>query len=115
MNVEPRFKSPKQRGKDRYNKARRAVQIRAQGRCEAVCCEQCTGQGNQAHHVRRRSQGGIDDPSNLLWVCSPCHHEIHANPAWARERGLLAWQFDPAPAVGYVVPATRLYDWEDEA
>lgn len=110
MNVEPRWKSPKKRGKDRYNKARRAVYVRSGGRCEARCCEQCTGQGNQAHHVRRRSQGGIDDASNLLWVCSACHSEIHARPAWARERGLLAWQFDPAPAVGYVVPATKLFD-----
>ena len=115
MNVTPRFKSPKNRGKNQYAKARRAVQIRAQGLCEARCCEKCDGQGNQAHHVRRRSQGGIDDPSNLLWVCSPCHHEIHANPAWARERGLLAWQFDPAPAIQYVAPATKLFDQDAEA
>lgn len=115
MNVTPRFKSPKRSGRDRYNKARRAVQLRSQGRCEAVCCEQCTGQGNQAHHVRRRSQGGADDPSNLLWVCSACHHEIHARPAWARERGLLAWQFDPAPAIQYVAPATKLFDQDAEA
>lgn len=109
------FKSPKVRGRDRYAKARRAVYVRSQGLCEAVCCEQCDGQGGQAHHIRRRSQGGADDASNLLWVCGPCHSEIHAKPEWARERGLLARMFDAAPAVGYVVPATRLFDQDAEA
>jgi hypothetical protein len=115
MNVTPVWKSPKARGRDRYAKARRDVQKRAGGRCEAACCEQCTGQGGQAHHVRRRSQGGADDPSNLLWVCGPCHSEIHARPEWAREEGFLARMFDAAPAVGYVVPATRLYDQDADA
>lgn len=43
-----------------------------------------------AHHVRRRSQGGRDEASNLLTVCAPCHRDIHDNPADSRERGLLA-------------------------
>jgi len=115
VNVDTFFKAEKVRGRDRYAKARRAVYVRSGGRCEPACCEQCTGQGNQAHHVRRRSQGGADDPSNLLWTCEFCHSEIHARPEWARERGFLARMFGAAPAIQYVVPATRLYDQDAEA
>ena len=109
------FKSPKNRGRNQYAKARRAVYVRSQGLCEARCCDGCTGQYEQAHHRRRRSQGGNDTPANLVAICGPCHDWTHANPARARELGLIVWQFDPAPAVGYVVPATRLFDQDAEA
>lgn len=109
------FKSPKVRGRDRYAKARRAVYVRSQGLCEARIDGVCTEVGEHVHHVRRRSQGGADDPSNLLMVCRADHDWIHANPEKARELGLLARMFDPAPAVGYVVPATRLFDQDAEA
>lgn len=44
-------------------------------------CQACgTGGENRlhVHHVVFRSQGGSDDPSNLVTVCWKCHERIHA-------------------------------------
>ena len=64
--------------------ARRWCLDRAQGRCEV-----CGNKATEAHHILRRSQGGTNDPSNLLAVCHACHARIHAQPQWAFERGYL--------------------------
>ena len=37
------------------------------------------------HHVVKRSQGGADDPSNLVALCRPCH----AQTDWSMDRGRL--------------------------
>lgn len=71
-----------------YRKAREAVRDAAGGVCEARC-DGCTGSGHHAHHIRRRSQGGQDTVTNLLWVCRSCHDWIHANPAASYELGYL--------------------------
>ena len=42
------------------------------------------------HHIKRRSQGGSDEASNLLVVCARCHQFIHDHPAESRRRGYLA-------------------------
>ena len=70
------------------SKARKAVEDRSGGSCEART-PVCVGRGNQAHHRRLRSQGGSDDPGNLLWLCEPCHFQIHSHPRWARSHGLI--------------------------
>jgi hypothetical protein len=86
----------RRRAQAAYNRARHAVRDRAGGMCEV---EACHSRGDQAHHRRRRSQGGDDTPANLLWVCSPCHDVIHANPAWAEACGyLIRSLFDPDAA-----------------
>lgn len=72
-----------------YRKAREAVQERSEGRCEARAFGGCTGTGEQAHHVLRRSQGGTDTPGNLLWLCAFCHGWVHEHPKAAEEKGLL--------------------------
>lgn len=42
-------------------------------------CDQCdTRPGAHLHHVHFRSRGGDDVRSNLLWLCSVCHMDIHA-------------------------------------
>jgi 5-methylcytosine-specific restriction endonuclease McrA len=33
--------------------------------------------GTEAHHVRFRSQGGDDDPENLVLLCKSCHDARH--------------------------------------
>jgi len=59
----------------------------------ASCCEAttpvCTYRPEQIHHRRMRSQGGGDEPANLLYVCAACHRFIHDHPAESYERGWL--------------------------
>lgn len=68
--------------------ARRFAAGRANGKCE-VRAPGCFVRGTQAHHILMRSQGGEDDPANLLWCCSNCHGYVHANPAVSYEHGWL--------------------------
>lgn len=49
----------------------------------------CVGRAVHLHHRRLRSQGGGNEPENLLAVCAPCHDHIHRNPAESYERGWL--------------------------
>jgi len=46
------------------------------------------------HHLVRRSQGGSDQPENLVLLCRAHHSWVHENPAAARSLGLLrhGWQ-----------------------
>ena len=57
--------------------------------CEAKIYPDCDGRAVHTHHRLLRSQGGSDDPENLLDVCAPCHQWIHDHPAEAYLRGLL--------------------------
>ncbi len=76
----------KQKGATELDKAREVARTRSKGLCE-VRTRACTGRGSEAHHVLRRSQGGSDDPSNLLWACLHCHDWLHKHPAKAYEKG----------------------------
>lgn len=64
---------------------RELVLVRSRGVCE--CCG--TGRVEVIHHVKRRSQGGTNELSNLLGLSDLHHKEIHMNPAWAYEMGFL--------------------------
>lgn len=70
---------------------RQVIMGRAFGRCER--CLQATLAGDP-HHRRVRGMGGSKapdrhDPSNLVWVCRPCHDWIHAHPKEAGESGFI--------------------------
>lgn len=102
--VQPRWKGSQKRQKRRnaakYTLARAAVFERSGGRCEAQVEGLCLGRGDQAHHKRRRSQGGQDTPANLLWICRKCHDHVHRFPAQAEALGLLEFSsFTPAPGL----------------
>ena len=46
-------------------------------------CELCgpsMGQWLEAHHIKYRSHGGTDDPSNRIMLCKGCHDMAHSNP-----------------------------------
>lgn len=57
-------------------------------------CSVCDVKATEVHHKAGRLGARLTDPGNLLSVCGPCHARIHANPAWARERGLMVSRFE---------------------
>lgn len=81
-------------GSATWHRTRVWVLDRNKGRCEAAVTGVCTRRAEHVHHIKLRSRGGDDDPSNLLAVCFPCHDEIHKRPAWATEQGFMrsAWE-----------------------
>ncbi len=94
--VQPRFKTTRRQKRSKMTQdaqemraARLALLERSGGRCEARFSELCTGVGVHAHHRKRRSQGGTNDPANLIWTCAPCHTKVHQSPAEALVAGLL--------------------------
>lgn len=68
--------------------AKAVVRARSRGFCEIVHVG-CTGQAVHVHHKRRRSQGGTDDPENLLHLCRKGHDFVHANPEISFRKGWL--------------------------
>lgn len=70
-----------------WTRSRRWCFDRAGDRCEVRRAEGCTGRAEHAHHIRLRSQGGSDDPANLLAVCHACHEWVHKNRDEARKHG----------------------------
>lgn len=71
-----------------WRNARGVVLKRCDDRCEARL-RGCGGGAEHVHHVLRRSQGGGNEPENLLGVCFRCHEWIHAHPKEAARLGLL--------------------------
>lgn len=50
-------------------------------------CRGCAKSADEVHHIVFRSQGGTDDPSNLVAICRGCHEQAHGRrggklPAW---------------------------------
>ena len=83
-------RSARRRQQDKILAASRLVLVeRSHGYCEAAQGDICVGPGDQAHHVKRRSQGGDHEPGNLLWVCHRCHTWIHGNVAVSKRKGWL--------------------------
>ena len=59
----------------------------ANGYCRA--CGKALGAAGVVHHRKLRSQGGTDDLGNLAVLHTDCHLAVHANPAAARDAGLI--------------------------
>ena len=36
-------------------------------------CHDCGAPATEVHHIRRRADGGGDEPGNLRSLCGPCH------------------------------------------
>lgn len=58
---------------------------------EVPCCEICGKPGNNAHHRKNKSQGGLDVLSNLMLLCGSgttgCHGWVTVNPHKSRHNG----------------------------
>lgn len=64
-------------------------------RCEVTDGHRCPRDSHHVHEKLTRARGGsIVDPTNVLAVCAQHHRQIHDNPAWATELGLLtpSWE-----------------------
>ena len=84
-------------------------------------------QNLHVHHRVRRSQGGRDEPPNLITLCARHHQWVHANPYAAKRKGLLLSRHtDPAaaPVDHFLWPAQPVllgpdlqfaFWWEEEA
>lgn len=57
-----------------------------------------------AHHRKRRSQGGDDSPTNVIYIPSELHTWIHENPERAYELGLLVKSFDDPSSISITIP-----------
>ena len=76
---------------------RQKVYDRSDWRCELCIPEACERGPLHVHHRKLRSQGGKDEPSNLLVVDNKCHDFIHAHPAQSYTNGWLVHSYeDPA-------------------
>ncbi|HYG69033.1 MAG TPA: HNH endonuclease signature motif containing protein, partial [Anaeromyxobacteraceae bacterium] len=68
------------------------IRERDLGRCQAPGCSRWAV---HAHHIIPRSQGGTDDPWNLVALCG-CHHLRGIHGGWIRVRGrapgALVWE-----------------------
>jgi 5-methylcytosine-specific restriction protein A len=45
-------------------------------------CQHCKAKGRvtpafEVHHIKRKADGGSDDPSNLVSICHACHESAH--------------------------------------
>ena len=54
---------------------RRLVLTRARGKCQRPGCDHA--HYLEIHHKTPRSQGGTNDPENLICYCSSCHQLVH--------------------------------------
>ncbi len=88
------------------------IRLAVHGRDQAAClaCGVHVKQDNfECHHRKLRSQGGPDEPTNLITLCHGCHDHAHRNRAWANGRGLILrpWQ-DPAVEPVELVDGRRI-------
>lgn len=65
------------------------VRERSEGLCEGHVAGVCTRFASHVHHRRLRSQGGSNEPENLLHLCASCHSWCHRHPVLAEHLGLL--------------------------
>lgn len=95
----PVFKPPRPKSlpKSLPKTLRDIVWARDEGRC-VMCGLALPDKGWECHHRVLRSQGGRDEPANLLALHGPtCHTKAHQNPTWAKRRGYIVHpSTDPA-------------------
>lgn len=55
-------------------------------------CHDCGTQRNwlHRHHLVPRSEGGNNDPSNIIRICANCHEDRHGGPCGGTSRGRLS-------------------------
>ena len=46
---------------------------------DVILCEICSRLATDIHHIIYKSQGGSDNPDNLIALCRDCHNKAHDN------------------------------------
>jgi hypothetical protein len=95
--------------------ARKTVKTRAKMDTEYALCERCGYVwGEEWHHRQNRSQGGKWDPSNGLWLCSPCHKRVTEHPAEACTWGWSVRGWMDPELMPVVMPRRGGWVWLDD-
>lgn len=76
------------RGKALPDAIKEQVRRRSRGLCEIEHGD-CPGPAAHFHHRQMRSAGGPHTVDNLMHLCLPAHHRIHADPGTAYRLGWL--------------------------
>ena len=71
---------------EEYSKVRKSYLL-AHPRCEVCGAPAC-----DIHHKKRRG-ANLCAEHTFMACCRPCHHRIETNPAWAREKGYLIYEY----------------------
>jgi len=73
LKPKPQPKSPQQLKREEYEAIRNQVLLR-----DGFRCQECGFKYKlEVHHIIPRSQGGSNDPSNLITLCKKCHDKHH--------------------------------------
>jgi hypothetical protein len=70
-----------------YSRVRREYLEEKSGKCEI-----CGGEATDIHHKSGRGKN-LCEKRTFMAVCRADHDRIHQNPAWAKEKGYLVYQF----------------------
>lgn len=85
-----RRSSSKRRAAEITDAARQEIAQRDRGCVGARLVPDVTCWGPMdPHHILRRSQGGSNDPENLVTLCRAHHDWVHGNPSASNDLGLL--------------------------
>lgn len=93
-NLEVQAKKERKRSKPRHldYPTRQLVRQRDGERCR--WCGRNGSSGLQVHHIMYRSQGGSDEPNNLILLCQQHHDEAHSNKRrWQKVLLAANWMF----------------------
>jgi hypothetical protein len=108
-NNRARVKAAKKTGPDEDTV--NVVVARADGSCER--CRR--GPVEQIHHRKPRGSGGssdpaINNPSNLLAVCAPCHLEIEGDRTVSKKQGwLVRFEHNPAETPVWIAGLGKVF------
>jgi hypothetical protein len=92
QNVAPLNRKPIKPISDKRKKQQTAYKVLREAYLkEHGVCEICgTPNPTDIHHKGGRMEDKLNDFTNVMALCRPCHHEIHhVSPKWARENGYL--------------------------
>lgn len=97
----PRVKHLRNRSPKAARQQRERVAVLKELFPEPVVCAvpECSQEATDPHEPLTRARGGsITDPNNIVGLCRKHHDEVHLEPAWAYELGLLRHSWDGGAA-----------------